>query len=453
MNKPTSPLLTNPVLPTLARLSLPNVAAMLAMALVAIAETVYVGLLGTSALAGMALVFPLIMLQQMMSAGAMGGGVSSAVARAIGAGDEQRAVALSLHASIIGAGAGLFFMLTMLLGGRAIYQGLGGTGEALEQALRYSNVAFVGSIAIWLTNTLASILRGSGNMRIPSITLLFINIAQVVFGGGLGLGLGPLPRLGIAGVALGQVIAYAAGCGYLLFYLSSGRARVKLAIRGIQVEWPIFRDILRVGALSCLSPVQTVLTALIATKIVAIGGASALAGYGIGSRLEFLLVPITFGIGVSTIPMIGMAIGSGNVARARSVAWTGGALSFVITGLIGIVVALDPNLWAGLFTSDAAVLAVSQTYFQWVGPFYGLFGLGLCLYFASQGAGKVLGVVLSGTLRLVIVAAGGYWLTTAGVGDVSSIFAVIAVGMAIYGLATALAVWSSRWGKPSLSSR
>jgi Na+-driven multidrug efflux pump len=168
-------------------------------------------------------------------------------------------------------------------------------------------------------------------------------------------------------------------------------------------------------------------------------------------------VPITFGIGVSTIPMIGMAIGSGNVARARSVAWTGGALSFVITGLIGIVVALGPNLWAGLFTSDTAVLAVSQTYFQWVGPFYGLFGLGLCLYFASQGAGKVLGVVLSGTLRLLIVAAGGYWLTTAGVGrsadggagDVSSIFAVIAVGMAIYGLATALAVWGSRWGNPS----
>jgi len=442
---PANPLLSDAVLPTLLRMSLPNVAAMLAMALVAIGETAYVGNLGTAALAGFALVFPLVMLQQMMSAGAMGGGVSSAIARAIGAGDDRRATALALHASIIGTLAGLAFTAVMIGGGSAIFRLLGGSGDALEQALAYANVAFLGSIGVWLTNTFASVIRGSGNMRIPSSTLLLVNVAQVVLGGGLGLGLGFLPRLGMPGVALGQVLAYAGGSAFLLWYLASGRARVRLALRGISIDRAIFTDILRVGALSCISPIQTVLTALLATRIVATGGAAALAGYGIGSRLEFLLVPITFGIGVATVPLVGMAIGSGDVARARRVAWTGGLLSMMITGIIGVIVAVVPDLWAGLFTADPEVLAVSRTYFHWVGPFYGLFGLGLCLYFASQGAGRVLGPVLTGTLRLGIVGIGGFWLASEGAGS-STLFAVIAAGMAVYGISTAAAVAASRWG-------
>lgn len=440
-----NPLLSGAVLPTLLRMSLPNVAAMLAMALVAIGETAYVGSLGTAALAGFALVFPLVMLQQMMSAGAMGGGVSSAIARAIGAGDDQRAAALALHAAIIGTLAGLAFTIIMVGWGAAIFRLLGGSGEALGQALAYANIAFLGSIGVWLTNTFASVIRGSGNMHVPSSTLLLVNGAQVVLGGGLGLGLWFLPRLGMSGVALGQVLAYAGGTAFLLWYLASGRSRVRLALRGISIDRAIFADILRVGALSCISPIQTVLTSLFATRIVATGGAAALAGYGIGSRLEFLLVPITFGIGVATVPLVGMAIGSGDVARARRVAWTGGLLSMLVTAIIGAIVAVLPDLWAGLFTDDPAVLAVSRTYFHWVGPCYGLFGLGLCLYFASQGAGRVLGPVLTGTLRLLIVGVGGFGLASEGAGT-STLFAVVAAGMAAYGISTAVAVATSRWG-------
>ena len=443
-----NPLLSAPVLQTLLRMSLPNVATMLAMALVAIGETAYVGSFGTAALAGFALAFPLIMLQQMMSAGAMGGGVSSAIARAIGASDDQRARALAVHAAIIGTLAGLAFTIVMLGWGEPIFRMLGGNGEALTQALAYANVAFLGSIGVWLTNTLSSVIRGSGNMRVPSATLLLVNGAQVVLGGGLGLGLGPLPRLGMPGVALGQVLAYAGGTLFLLWYAMSGCSRVRLSLRGFAIDRTMFADILRVGALSCISPIQTVLTAMIATRIVATSGPAALAGYGIGSRLEFLLVPITFGIGVATVPLVGMAIGTGNVARARKVAWTGGVLSMLVTAIIGAIVSVAPDLWAKLFTSDPDVLAVARTYFHWVGPCYGLFGLGLCLYFSSQGAGRVLGPVLTGTLCLLIVGIGGFWLATEGA-SASTLFAVIAAGMAAYGITTALAVAASRWGTPA----
>ncbi len=244
---PVNPLLTGRILPTLVRLSIPNVIAMVATALVAIAETAYVGLLGVPQLAGIALVFPMVMLQQMMSGGAMGGGVSSAISRALGAGDVQRAETLARHAVVIGSVAGIVFTVVFLGWGAGIFRLLGGTGGAVEEALAYSNVAFIGSVGVWLTNTLASVVRGTGNMRVPSAVLLAVAALQVVLSGGLGLGLGPFPRLGMAGIAAGQVIAFAAGALFLAWHLMSGRARIRLRLVG-PLRWPMFRDILKVGA-------------------------------------------------------------------------------------------------------------------------------------------------------------------------------------------------------------
>jgi putative MATE family efflux protein len=439
------PLVSGPVLATLVRLSLPNMAAMLATALVAMAETAYVGFLGTPALAGLALVFPMVMLQQMMSGGAMGGGISSAVARALGAGNDKQASALAAHAVIIGASAGLGFTVLFLLAGERIYALLGGRGPALEQAMLYSNVIFLGAPAIWLTHTLASIVRGGGNMKVPSMALLVVTLVQVLLSGGLGLGWASMPRWGMAGIALGQVLAYAGGAIFLLWYLTSERARVRLSATGFAMQWRLFRDILKVGALACVAPVQSVLTVLIITRLVATFGIEALAGYGIGSRLEFLLIPIAFAVGVACIPMVGMAIGAGKIERARRVAWTGSIAASGIVGGVGVLVALFPDLWSGLFTQDKAVLAYAAGYFAWAGPAYVFTGLGLCLYFASQGSGKVLGPVLAGTLRLVIVAAGGWSLQTTSA-SVWSVYPLIALGMVMFGLATALAVYLVPWG-------
>ncbi|MBL8690844.1 MAG: MATE family efflux transporter [Rhodospirillaceae bacterium] len=444
----SNPLLTSPILPTLTRLSLPNMVAMVAGASVAIAETIYVGFLGTASLAGMAMVFPMVMLQQMMSAGAIGGGISSAISRALGSGDEARARALAAHAAVIGLVAGLGFTALYLLLGPAIYRALGGRGEALAEALAYSNVVFSGALAIWFTNTFASVIRAGGNMRLPSVTLLVGSAAQVVLGGGLGLGLFSLPRLGMTGIALGQLASFVGATLFLLWFLTSGRARVPLSFRGVTFRWSLFSDILKVGALACLSSFQTVLTILILTRLVAEFGTEALAGYGIGTRLEFLLIPITFAIGVACVPMVGMAVGAGNLARARRIAWTAGTMAAGIMGTIGLAGALAPGVWASLFTSDPAVLHSAATYLRWCGPAYAFFGLGLCLYFCSQGAGKVLGPVLAGTLRLAVVAAGGGYLASIDA-EPWTMFALVAIAMVIYGVATALAVRAAAWGRPA----
>ena len=441
-----NPLLTGAILPTLVRLALPNLISILFLTAVVVAETVYIGRLGTEALAAMALVFPMIMLTQQMSSGAMGGGVSSAIARSIGAGDEVRARALALHALLIGTCGGLLFMLVPLAFGPAIYRLLGGQGEVLNQALLYSNTLFSGVMAVWLLNTLASIVRGTGNMKMPSITSIGVGLAQALLGGGLALGLGGLPRLGIAGVALAQVLAYAGGALTLFWFLRSGRARLRIGVTGVTLNREMFLDILKVGAIACLSSLFSVSTVLIAAGLVARYGTTALAGYGIGVRLEFLLIPIAFGFGTACVPMVGMAIGAGNPARARRVAWTGATLSAGLIAVIGIVAVAAPDLWARIFTTDPQVRAAAGEFLRWAGLGFPLFGFGLCLYFASQGSGKVLGVVAASAVRLLVVAIGG-WLVVRNGAPFWVLAMVIGCAHMSYGLASGTAVKLTRWGR------
>ena len=438
-------LLTAPILPTLLRLALPNTVAMFGSALVAVAETAYIGRLGTVPLAAIALAFPFTMLMQMTSAGAMGGSVSSAISRALGAGDQDRATTLAWHAAVIGLIGGIVFMLTMWAFGGAFFTFLGGRGAVLDEARAYANVLFAGAISIWLVNTLASIVRGTGDMKVPSGTLLAVALLQVVLGGTLGLGLGGVPQFGMRGVAAGQAIAYSCGALFLIWFLLGGRGRLDLARARFTLQRGMFLDIMKVGAIACFSPLPTVLTILVFTSIVTRFGTEALAGYGIGARLEFLLIPIAFAFGTASIPMVGMAIGAGLVARARRVAWTTGIVATFTVGAVGVVAAIQPTLWVSLFTRDPGVSAAAATYFAFAGPAFGFFGLGVALYFSSQGAARVLGPVLASTARLLIVGCGGWWLAMLQAPS-WMLFALVGVAMAVFGLGTAASVRFSRWG-------
>jgi len=414
------------------------------VALVAIAETAYVGVLGTTPLAAIALVFPLVMLMQMLSAGAIGGGVSSAVSRALGAGDVARAEALALHAVVIGGVVGLAFSVIFTVFGAPIFRTLGGSGAVLGQALVYANVALAGAVLTWVLNTLASIVRGTGNMRVPSFTLLAASGLQIVLGGALGLGIGPIPRFGLAGIATGLILSQGAAALFLLWFLIAGRGHVTLRLRGVALRREMLADILKVGAMSSLGPFQIVLTVLVLTRLVAGFGEAALAGYGIGARLEFLLVPVAFAIGVATVPMVGMAIGARDIERARRIAWTSAGLSSALLGTIGILVTIAPDLWSGLFTGDPAVRAAANLYLRWAGPGFAFVGLSLNLYFASQGAGKVVAPVLAGTVRLWLIVVGGAWLAWSDA-PVWSLFALVGASMVASGLSVAAATHLTRW--------
>jgi Na+-driven multidrug efflux pump len=250
----------------------------------------------------------------------------------------------------------------------------------------------------------------------------------------------------MTGVAYGQVIATTGAALVLFMLLHRQGGRVRLSVFG-PLASERFRDIFKVGLPACLSPILSVSTVLVLTAIAARFGVDTLAGYGIGARLEFLLIPIAFSVGVASLPMVGMAIGAGDVVRARRVAWTAGAMAAAGLGALGFVVALAPELWARFFTSEPAILAATGAYLRTVGPFFAFFGLGLALYFASQGAGRVLGPLLAGAARLGVVAVGGVFLISAEA-PASVFFALIAAGMVTFGALTALFVARTPWRAP-----
>src|SRR6201996_6255494 len=342
-------LLDGPILRTLLRLAWPNVIALGAGTCVVIAETSYIGRLGVEPLAAMALVFPFVILTMTMSGGAMGGGVSSAIARALGSGDADRASTLASHALLIGLCFGLTFMFGMLIFGPALLQALGGRGSVLTHAVAYTQVFFGGAVLPWLMNSMAGILRGTGNMKLPSVMILVAAVLQVACGGALGLGIGPIPRFGMRGVAAGTLIAFSISTSVMAWYLFSGRGRVVPKTAGLHVEWTMLADILKVGVISCFSPLQAVLTISIFTHLLAAFGTEILAGYGIGARLEFMLTSLAFAFGIASVPMIGMAIGAERVARARKVAWTAGVISFSTVGLMATAISLVPQVWVDIF--------------------------------------------------------------------------------------------------------
>src|SRR6195952_5557936 len=177
---PRNVLVDGPILGTLLRLAWPNVVALSAGTCVVIAETSYIGRLGTESLAAMALVFPFVILTMTMSGGAMGGGVSSAIARALGAGDVDRASMLASHALLIGVCFGLVFMIGMLMFGPQLLALLGGRGLVLAHASGYVQVFFGGAVLPWLMNSMAGILRGTGNMKLPSMLILNSALLQVI---------------------------------------------------------------------------------------------------------------------------------------------------------------------------------------------------------------------------------------------------------------------------------
>jgi putative MATE family efflux protein len=438
-------LLEGPVAPALVRLAAPNVLVMLLQAAVATLDAVFVGWLGSPALAGISLVFPLVMLMQTMSAGGMGGGVASAVARALGAGRRADADALVAHALLIAVAMAACFTAGLVLGGPAIYRAMGGTGQALEAALAYSNVLFGGALASWLFNTLGSVVRGSGNMTLPASVMVGNAAIYVALSPALIVGWGPLPRLGIAGAAVASVASFGLGAAALIAYLASGRGLVTLSLRGLRLRGSLFREILRVGAPGALNTVLTNLSVVVLTGLVGSFGSAALAGYGMGARLEYLQIPLVFGLGAGLVTMVGANVGAGQRARAERVAWVGGGLAAALTGSVGLLAACFPRAWLGLFSADPEVLAAGTRYLTLVGPVYGCFGLGLALYFASQGAGTLFWPLLAGFGRLLIAALGGWaaihWLG----GGLGAVFVAIAVSFVAYGATLAVAIRAGAW--------
>ena len=436
----TKLLLEGPIFPTLLRLSAPNVMNLLAFAGVITFDVFFLGRIGTDALAGASLAFPWVMLVLQTTNSGMGSGVSSAVARALGAGRRDRADALVFHAFLLALALGAIFSTVMLLGAPVVFRLMGGRRDMLSDALSYANVALGGAVCICVLNFLGNAVRGTGNMSLHASVLIGCVLAHIVISPPLIFGLGPLPALGPAGAGWGLVIPFAVGSLVLVCHLRSPRALVRLSFRGMAPRWELFADILKVGVPGLINTAITNLSVVVLTGIAGHLGREAAIGYAMGARLEYILQPVAFGFGTAIVAMVGTNWGARQYRRAREIAWIGAGTIAAVCGTIGLAVAFFPGLWMGLFSEDAEVARVGALYLNVVGPVYACFGLGLGLFFVAQGVGHVVDAAIANALRLVVGAGGGliaiYWLDLGTTG----FFAAVAAGFCLYAALTARAV-------------
>ncbi len=431
------------------RLATPNVVAVATMTAVTFADAWYVGKLGTAALASLALVFPFLSLMQMMAGGAIGGGTTSAVARAFGAGDMARAAKTAWHAVLIAILMAGVFMVVLGLFARPVFALLGGEGAALQGAVDYARIVFGGAAATWFVFVISAIYRGVGDTVTPARAITTSSLVQIVLSGGLTLGWFGLPALGIAGAATAWIICQGLAAAYLTTSLCRGKGEFRL--RPHAVEWAPVRDIMAVGGLGLIHSFCLAMTVAVITGYVGRYGTEALAGYGLGARLELMLVPIAFGIGAALTAAVGVNVGAGHYARARRIAWAGAGVVMALTGLLGLIAAMVPSLWLDLFTADSEVYAFGARYLVIAAPFYAIFGLGQAFYFASQGTGRMVLPVTVTISRFALVATLGA-LITAFDGDITWLFVTVALGLVIMGVGQALCVLGPGWHGPALTA-
>lgn len=445
MDHATRAILDGRPVPLIFKFTAPNALAFTLQATVNLAEIWIIGGLGTAALAAIALSFPMSILLQTMSGGALGGGISSAVARALGNGDTARAERILWHALYIGTALAVLFFILFHSVGRQALSFLGGTGAVLDDAFMYCSILFSGGVFIWLSAAISAIFRGAGDMAYPARLMIIASFVQVPLTACLVLGLHGLPALGMPGAALSFVLMSAFTTSLMLRRVVSARAPVRLRRACMQLDVDVLREIFRVTLPASLNPILNVGTILGLTALVGRFGPSALAGYGIGTRIEFVVLPVMFAFGTAATTLVGTNIGAGQQQRAEHIAWYAVGCAAFFCGVIGTALAIFPELWVPFFSQDPVAIQTTTKYIQIVGPAYAFYGVGLVLYFASQGAGAMRWPIITQILRFV-VAVGGSWLAiNLFDADVTAIFVVSTISLAIYASVLAGSVYLGAW--------
>ena len=445
--KNKSDFLSKPIGSIVFKLAIPNMLTMSMWVITFIIEGWYIGQLGVVPLAGLALGFPMLFLLLMLSAGTIGGAITGLVAQKIGSNDIEAAEEIAFSGLILTICLGIISAIIFLLFGKIIFSSLGANEEVLNEVLKYSDVLFSGSFTIWIANGMAGVVRATGNMFIAALFLGIGSLVQIILGGVFIFGVGPVQSMGISGSSLSIVIGngFAAFCliCFLLFKCKTLKLRVSTRV----ISFQSIISIVKLGSLASINAFCTWGSVVVITSFMTNFGVQTLAGYGIGARLEFLIIPVVFGFGAASTALIGVNIGANNLKRALNIGWVATLYSALAAGLIGFAAYFYPSFWSNAFTADQSAQIACKAYLEIVGPFYIFFAIGLCLYFASQGAGKVLWPAIAAIIRFLIILIGSISISRHSTTTIDDYFSLISIAFLVQALITSSAIYFGAWNR------
>ena len=417
-----------------ARLAAPTTLVMAVSAVSNVVYTYFVSRLGVDAIGAVSLVFPVSLLAITAMGGGIGAGATSAIARALGAGQRGTAATLGGQALVLAVVLGWGFGIVAWFGVGPLFRLMGATGAVHDGATVFARVVFGGVCITFFSMMLDSVMRAEGNVRTPatwattSLLLQMVVTPLFMFRFGWGLVGGALAMLACQALAIVPRFAWVFG----------GRGIVRPAVRFAHDGLGPMREIVRVGVPAALSTSVNNVGLMVLTGVVARLGASDLAAYGLGTRLDFVLMSFAYGVGAAVLTLVGLAAGASRDDRIRAFVARGAGIAIALLAIPGVIVWLRPSLWIGLFTDDPGIHRVGALYFSTIAPTYPFVGIAMVISFAFQGLGRAtLPLVVTVTRIGAVLAAAIVCTRVFGLAE-RAVFVSIAVGNVAGALVLAL---------------
>jgi putative MATE family efflux protein len=394
-NRGTTPtLLAQNPLRAVVTLAMPQTMVMLIAATSNVLHTYFVSRLGDESIAAVSLVFPISLIVITVISGGLGAGVASGVARALGAGRKEEARSVAEHALAMTWIGAVVFTVGFELGSRSLFRVMGGSGEILRQATLFARTLFAGLAIPFFVGTVDSIMRAEGNVRVPAACATLSLVLQIV--------LTPLfmfvAGMGLIGAPLATVAGQFVGAVLRALYVFGGRGIIRPRLWPHRLARKHFAEILRISVPSSVAATLNHAALIVLTGTFAHMGSTHLAAYGLGTRLDFLLFSLGYGVALATLTLVGMATGAGRTDLVRQYVLRTVFLVVSVVAVPTFLVVWKPGLWLGLFTDDPEIHRVGAEYFHIIGPTYLFAVTSMTLASTFQGLGRA-------TIPLVVMVA------------------------------------------------
>lgn len=341
-------------------LSLPGIISTITTSLYNIVDTLWVARIGHEAIAALTITFPYQILFYAIGGGT-GIGISALVSRRFGEKNVDAPNQVAGQIFFLSAFWGLFFMLVAVFFADSLLPLMGATPDILDYSRTYFIIASYGAPLIVLAIVMSSLIRGSGDAVKPMVIMVVGTVVNIILDPFMILGIGPFPEMGVSGAAWATFIAQACAAGLGLYFFFARKTAYHIKVAHIRPNWPIIKDIYRVGAPTAVFQIMESMVFLLLNTIISVFGSVSLAALGIVMRVsDFAFMPI-MGVSHGLLPIIGYCFGAGNYKRLwealKKATW---GITILLLGITVLIEIFAPQL-IGIFTQEPALLDTSVT--------------------------------------------------------------------------------------------
>ncbi len=419
-------------------MSIPTGLGILSILLFNITDTFFISLLGTDALTAISFTFPLTFIISSIIIG-FGSGLSAALARLIGKGETDNLKSFVISALLLGLITIAVLTTLGFWSSDPLFRLLGAQDKLLPLIHDYLNVWLFAIVFLVIPMMGNSALRATGNAKYPSYIMMGAGIVNVVLDPILIFGFGPIAPMGIQGAAVATLIAWAMSlvASLVLLHKSQLIGWVSLSVDSVLKTW---RTVLRVGQAAAVSQMINPLFNAIVMGMLASIDSKAVAAYGVGIRIESVMLIGVIALASSLMPFLAQNMGAGQVERAKSALLGSAKFSIISQFALYVIIALLARPLAGLFSDDEAVIDYVVIYLYLVPFAYGALGMVIVVANALNAYNRPGASLLVNVARLFLLMLPMVWLGKELLGA-TGIFAAIAIanilmGGACYILAT-----------------